>query len=263
MAVPMNFTILRFDRVGSTNTEAAAQARNGAGEGLCVIAFEQTAGRGRRGRAWISERGSGLYFSVVLRPKLEMRFLPLLTLMAGVAVHDTLAEFGVDADIKWVNDLLADEKKIGGILSETIETNAGIAVVVGIGINLRFLTVPDEIAETSTSIEAQTGRQVESDQAAEILTRYLSYFYDILSRPDGQKAIVDQWRRRSTYFSGKDVRVTLSDGSFAGVTCGLEDNGALRVRTADGSIIVVQAGDVERLRSKDAAPAAGRSHNII
>ena len=129
----MNFTILRFDTIDSTNTEAANQARRGADEGLCVIARQQTAGRGRQGRAWVSAKDSGLYFSVVLRPLVEAKLLPLITLMTGVAVHDTLKEFGVDPDIKWVNDVLAGEKKICGILAETVETSTGLAVVVGIG----------------------------------------------------------------------------------------------------------------------------------
>ena len=82
----MNFTILRFDSIGSTNTEALNQAKQGAAEGLCVVADAQTSGRGRHGRTWVSTRDSGLYFSIVLRPKIEIKFLPLLTLMSAVVV---------------------------------------------------------------------------------------------------------------------------------------------------------------------------------
>jgi len=103
----MNFTILRFDTLESTNTEAANQARAGADEGLCILARQQTAGRGRHGRTWISERDSGLYFSLILRPKLDAEFLPLITLMSGIAVYDALEELGLKPDIKWVNDVLA------------------------------------------------------------------------------------------------------------------------------------------------------------
>ena len=85
----MNITILKFDSLDSTNTEAANHARLGADEGLCIVARRQTAGRGRHGRTWASEIDAGLYFSIVLRPTLKMRFLPLITLMAGVAVYDT------------------------------------------------------------------------------------------------------------------------------------------------------------------------------
>ena len=245
----MNFSILRFDSIGSTNTEAANQARQGADEGLCVIAREQTAGRGRHGRAWVSEPDAGLYFSIVLRPTLQMRYLPLITLMTGVAVHDTLKEFGIEPDIKWVNDVLVGEKKICGILAETVETARGLAVIVGIGVNLKSSNFPDEIAGATTSIQAETGKAVEPNELAESLTRYLSYFYDKFNKDGGEQEILQHWQQRSSYFSGKPVRVTMPDTVFEGTTDGLEENGALRVKTADGSVTIVQAGDVERLRN--------------
>ncbi|MGE3467143.1 MAG: biotin--[acetyl-CoA-carboxylase] ligase [Pyrinomonadaceae bacterium] len=245
----MNINILRFDTIGSTNTEAADQARQGADEGLCVIARRQTAGRGRHGRTWVSESDSGLYFSLVLRPRLDPRFLPLTTLMAGVAVYDTLKEVGLDPDIKWVNDILIGEKKISGILAETVETPTGLAVIVGIGINLTSRNFPAEIADIATSVEAETGRRLSGDEIAEPLTRYLSYFYGILHEPDGRQLVLGNWRQRSSYFSGKHVRVTLADGEIEGTTDGLEENGALRVKTANGNTTIVQAGDVERLRT--------------
>ena len=247
----MNINILRYDTLDSTNTETANQAKLGAAEGLCVIAGQQTAGRGRQGRNWVSDPGSGLYFSVLLRPKLAAKYLPLITLMTGVAVHDTLKEYGLKPDIKWVNDILIGDDKISGILAETVETKIGVAVVVGIGINLTSSSFPDEIAETATSIEIETGNLVTSDELAETLTRYLSYFYEILSDEGGTDEIIRQWNSRSSYFSGKHVRFTVNGETFDGVTDGLEENGALRVKTNDGSVTIVQAGDVERLRSND------------
>lgn len=244
----MNITILRFDTIDSTNTEAANQARQGADEGLCVIARQQTAGRGRYGRTWVSDKDAGLYLSIVLRPKIDLRYLPLLTLMTGVAAYDTVKEFGIKPDIKWVNDLLVGDKKIGGILAEAVETPTGLAVVVGIGVNLTSRNFPDEIADTATSIEAETGIRLDADDLAEKLTRYLSYLYGILGDEDGPVAIVNQWRKRSSYFSGKHVSVTLPGEIVHGITDGLEKNGALRVKTIDGSVKIVQAGDVERLR---------------
>lgn len=244
----MNFNILRFDQLDSTNTEAARQARQGAAEGLCVMALQQTAGRGRHGRTWISGKDSGLYFSVVLRPQLTKQSLPLITLMAGVAVHDTLLEFGLKPDIKWVNDVLVGEKKISGMLSELIETANGQAVIVGIGINLRTSALADEIANIATSIGSETHKTVEPEEVAKVLTRFLSHFYDILTGTNGPAEIIEHWRKRSTYFQGKPVCVTLENEMLNGITDGLEDNGALRLRTADGGLRVIQAGDVQRLR---------------
>jgi len=244
----MNITVLRFDSLDSTNTEAANHARIGADEGLCIVARRQTAGRGRHGRTWVSEPDAGLYFSIVLRPRLQTRFLPLITLMAGIAVHDTLKELGLKPDIKWVNDILVDDKKICGILAETVETDAGLAVVVGIGINLKRSNFQPEIADTATSLERELSKNVGADEVITALTPYLSYFYTILDNGSGADEIVQNWRRRSTYYSGKSVRVVLEDGMLEGVTDGLEENGALRIRTLNGSVNIVQAGDVERLR---------------
>lgn len=244
----MNINILRFDSIGSTNTEAANQARQGADEGLCVIARQQSAGRGRHGRTWVSEPDAGLYFSIVLRPKFDVKYLSLITLMSGIAVYDTLKEFGLKPDIKWVNDVLIGDKKISGILAETVDTQSGNAVIVGIGINLKSSNFPDEIAETATSIHAEHIGSVTSDNVEGALTKYLSYWYEILKNDDGPTEIIQNWRPRSSYFSGKAVRVTLPDGVLVGMTDGLEENGALRVKASDGSVTIVQAGDVERLR---------------
>src|SRR4029450_9927902 len=129
------------------------QARQGSDEGLCIVARQQTAGRGRHGRRCASEPDSGLYFSIVLRPKLKREHLTLITLMTAAAVHDTLQELGLKPDIKWADDLLANEKKICGILAETTETDYGLAVIVGIGINLTSRNFPSEIADAATSLE--------------------------------------------------------------------------------------------------------------
>lgn len=245
----MNVNILRFDTIGSTNDEALRQAKAGAGEGLCIVARQQTAGRGRNGRTWVSPPDAGLYFSVVLRPRLDAKSLPLITLMAGIAVHDTLHELGLTPDIKWVNDVLVGEKKISGILAEAAETAAGLVVIVGIGINVTPANFPDEIAETSTSIAIETTRTVTISELEHSLVCFLEYFYRILSDGDGPAQIRDEWRRRSSYFSGKSVRVVLDNGSFSGVTEGMETTGALRVRADDGQLKIVNAGDVQRLRS--------------
>lgn len=264
----MNITVLTYDTIDSTNTEALKQARLGADEGLCIVARQQTAGRGRHGRTWVSEKDAGLYFSIVLRPKLDAKFLPLITLMAGIAVHDTLQEIGLKSDVKWVNDILVNEKKISGILAETTETNEGVAVILGVGINLKCTNFPPEIADIATSLEAvstadgsgrlkPTYTRVKPHATAsgsdmdliESLTGYLTYFYHILIAENGPAEIINEWRRRSSYFSGKAVRVTLQNETITGVTDGLEPNGALRLRKENGTTVIIQTGDVERLRT--------------
>lgn len=246
----MNFNILRFDRIESTNTEAVNQARRGADEGLCIVAREQTAGRGRHGRTWISEKDAGLYFSVVLRPKIEIRFLPLITLTAAVAVHDAIEEiYKIDGDIKWANDIHIGGKKICGILAETCETSKGLAVVVGIGINLKSADFPPEIVEIATSIEVETGKMPDAENLLQNLTRFLAIFYDILQTPQGAKKIRQDWIKRSSYAFGKNVKVWLETETIDGITRGIEENGALRVELDSGEIRVIHAGNVENLRT--------------
>jgi BirA family biotin operon repressor/biotin-[acetyl-CoA-carboxylase] ligase len=245
----MNFTILRFDTIGSTNTEALNQAKQGAEEGLCIVAGEQTAGRGRHGRSWISAKNAGLYFSIVLRPKIEIKFLPLLTLMSAVVVAEVLRElYELKPDIKWANDIHINGKKICGILAEMTDTKKGLAVVVGIGINLTLANFPPELKEIATSIEEETGKKTDAQDILQNLTKQFAKFYRIFSDADGAEKIREEWAKRSSYFFGKSVRVKIENETIFGKTCGIEENGALRVKTDGGEIKVVQAGDVEMLR---------------
>lgn len=258
----MNFTILRFETIESTNTGALNQAKRGADEGLCVVAQRQTAGRGRHGRVWISEKDAGLFFSVVLRPKIEIRFLPLVTLMTAIAVHDTLETlYGLDCDIKWVNDIHVSGKKICGILAETTETSKGLAVVVGIGINLKSSNFPPEIAETATSIEGETLQTPNAETLLQKLTFYLAQNCDILYGANGAEKIRDEWIRRSSYAFGKNVKVVLENEKIYGITQGIEENGALRVELETGEIRIVHAGDVEQLRED--SPRRHEEHKEI
>ncbi len=246
----MNFTILRFDCLESTNTEAINQAKRGADEGLCIVARQQTAGRGRRGRVWVSEKDAGLFFSVVLRPRLEMRFLPLITLTAAVAVHDTLETlYAIDCDIKWVNDIHTSGKKICGILAETCDTPKGLAVVVGIGINLRSSNFPLAIAETATSLEAETNNAPNIEILLQKLTFFLAEYCELLEGTNGAEKIRAEWITRSSYAFGKNIKVVLEKETIYGTTCGIEETGALRVRQDSGEIRIIHAGDVENLRS--------------
>lgn len=249
----MNFTILTFDSLDSTNIEALKQARQGADEGVCIVAQQQTAGRGRHGRVWQSEKGAGLYFSIVLRPNLEMRYLPIVTLMAGVAVHETLSELGVEPDIKWVNDILVNEKKISGILAETTETAKGVAVIVGLGINLRSSNLSPELRETATCLEELKPDAGEKEFPIDVLTNNIFNYYEILKSENGPGSIIEEWRKRSSYYSGKAVTVNLGDRIIDGITYGLEPDGSLRIKKANGRVEIVRAGDVTRLRAANRA----------
>jgi BirA family biotin operon repressor/biotin-[acetyl-CoA-carboxylase] ligase len=250
-------SIIRFESLGSTNTEAASWAMQGSPEGLCIVADEQTAGRGRLERRWVSPKGAGLYCSVVLRPHISQRSLPLITLMTSLAVHDALLEFcGLETDIKWPNDVLADGRKLCGILSEVVETTLGRAVIVGIGINLNKESFSDELTPTATSVESVTGARPDRDQLLDVLLQTFSRRYEVLQGAGGEAATVRHWSKLSTFAENQRVRVENSGQSIEGITRGLELDGALRLETDDGQIHLVRAGDVTAVR-----PAIENSRN--
>jgi BirA family biotin operon repressor/biotin-[acetyl-CoA-carboxylase] ligase len=239
--------VLRFESLPSTNTELARLASEGAPEGVTIVADEQTAGRGRLQRAWSSPKGAGLYYSILLRPTIPQNCWPLITFMAALAVSDALREAGeLETDIKWPNDILSGERKICGILAEAIDTPAGRAVILGIGINLTQNAFPPELANAATSVSEATGRAPDREQILASLLNTLGRWYSTLEVP-GQ--IVDAWSNRSSYAIGKLVQVSNGDDVWQGTTCGVEPDGALRLRMSNGEIKLVRAGDVGSIRS--------------
>ena len=247
---PLDIQLLRFDSLPSTNTEAARQAARGVPEGLCVVAREQTAGRGRQARTWVSPKDAGLYFSIVLRPRLETAQWPLITLAAALAVRAALTEAcALTPDIKWPNDLLADGRKLCGILAEVVETSTGRACVVGIGINLTVHACPPELQPHATSVADVTGTTPDREAILAALVRQLGSRYAQLHEADGATNIIRAWCAASSYTEGKRVRVETGAENFTGTTRGLEPDGALRVETDAGEMRVVRAGDVHAVRA--------------
>jgi BirA family biotin operon repressor/biotin-[acetyl-CoA-carboxylase] ligase len=242
--------ILRFDSIDSTNLEAMRQARAGAPEGVCIVAREQTAGRGRLDRSWRSPKDAGLYFSIILRPRIEKNRWPLIMFMAALAASDALIkECGLRTDIKWPNDLYVDGRKIGGILAEVVDTDGAMAAVVGIGINLFSSVLDETIRDSATSIELETGNKPDPERMLNELLKAISVRYEVLLSPLGQEHTIREWCANSSFAFDRRVRVSLADEVFAGVTRGLEGDGALRVETANGKIRVVRAGDITALRA--------------
>jgi len=250
--------ILRFDSIASTNLEAVKRAVEGASEGLCIVASEQTAGRGRLQRQWISPKGAGLYFSILLRPRIDQSAWPLITLMASLAVHDALLEAcSLRTDIKWPNDILANNRKLCGILAETTETAATgeksdipkRAVILGIGINLTSAALLPDLLDSATSVESATGKEPDLEVVLQALIRALERHYMTLQSSRGLEEIIRAWSERSSYAQGKRISVSNGDVILEGTTRGLESDGALRLETATGEIRLVRAGDVTAVRA--------------
>jgi BirA family biotin operon repressor/biotin-[acetyl-CoA-carboxylase] ligase len=244
-----NPTVLRYDSLPSTNSEVARLALEGAVEGLCVVANEQTAGRGRLGRKWMSPAGAGLYFSILLKPSVEMNKWPLLTLLAAVAVHDALRDTcGLETDIKWPNDIVAGGRKLCGILAETLEADKGRAVILGIGINLSAAAFPPDLRSAAISLEEATSEACDGETILEVLLCSVARYYEIFQTSGGSRQIIDTWCNYSSYAQGKQIRVLVGGEILEGTTRGLEGDGALRVETVDGAIEIVRAGDVTAVR---------------
>ena len=241
---------LHYESLPSTNTEVARLAADGATEGLSIVANEQTAGRGRLQRTWSSPKGAGLYFSILLRPEIPLHSWPLLTFMAAVATGDALiAAAGLQTEIKWPNDLLAGERKICGILSETVDTSTGRAAVVGIGINLTARGYPPALIGVATSVEEETKHPADRESLLASLQEAIANWYEQLVEPEGLQRILKAWIERSSYANGRLVDVVNGNETFRGITRGVELDGALRVETQTKEIRIVRAGDVVNVRS--------------
>jgi len=218
-------------------------------EFTCVIADEQTAGRGRRRRTWLSPPGDGLYLSILLRPAWPSRKIPLLSLMASIVVAETVARYGIAGlDIKWPNDVLANERKLSGILVEgaSVGTEAP-RIVIGIGVNLNHRGFPPELGGEATSLAVECGRPVEPAEFRDQLLVIFAEWYEA-ARRQGEQLIVRRWQELSSYACGKPVTVTLDDEQIIGETAGLTDTGALLVRAREGELRTILAGEVSRLR---------------
>ena len=229
---------------GSTNTDALAAARNAAPHGLVYFADEQQAGRGRGDHAWHSASGEGLYVSLLLRPRIPAVRLPLVPLAAGLAAADAIhAVAGLTVDLRWPNDLLIGPRKVGGILVETHTEGSKVAfAVVGIGINVHQRSFPSDLATPATSLDLEAKRRVSRQSLLVSLLKSLEYETLGLLDPAAGETIPRRVEQASTWIRGRQVEVH-GPQACTGVTAGLDQNGFLLVRTADG-VVTVQTGGI-------------------
>ncbi len=244
-------TVHYREEVPSTNEVAFRLAQDGASHGEVVISEQQTKGRGRRGRVWVSPPGGNLYFSAILRPELPPQRAPELTFVAAVALAQTLREAGAErASIKWPNDLLIDGRKVAGILTElSAEPEQVHFVVVGVGVNLNSPSsaLPPEVAEVATSLQAARGGRVPRALFAAALFTRLEEWLD-LHAEEGFAVVQKAWRGLNCTL-GQEVLVKTEQREFTGVAEDVDAQGALLVRAAHGTERVL-SGDVEQVRAK-------------
>jgi BirA family biotin operon repressor/biotin-[acetyl-CoA-carboxylase] ligase len=243
----MSRRIERFDCVDSTMNIAAKLAAEGCASGTIVVADEQTTGIGRHGRTWVSEKGTGLYASIVLRLPVEARALPVVMLALGLATREAIIELtSLAPDLRWPNDVLVGGRKCAGILAQL----EGDAIVAGIGINVSQTSFPPGLDTPATSL-LLSGARVDREDL-------LTHLADAVDRDctllisEGTSPILRMFEASSSYARDRRVRVEQANGAIEGVTDGLDASGFLMVRQDNGPRITVLAGGV---RSSEPDPS--------
>ncbi len=233
------------EETGSTNEDCKRLAQDGAPGGTLVVADKQTAGRGRRGRTWVSPAGESVCMSLLLRPECAPNQASALTLVMAVAVLEAIEELSPGScGIKWPNDLVMNGKKVCGILTEmSLEKTAIDYVIIGVGMNANQSSFAAEISETATSLFLELGKK--TDRAA-LIGRVLHHFeaaYAVFEKPRDLTGLMERYNH---YLLNKDrqVRVLDPQGEYEGVALGINAEGELLVKKQDGELVAVYAGEV-------------------
>ena len=231
---------------GSTNADLAEAARHGAGEGRVLVAEEQSAGRGRLDRQWTSPACAGLTMSFLLRPALPREQWGTLGLVTAVALEETLkAVCGLNAKLKWPNDVLLDGRKVCGILAQV----EGGAVIVGTGLNVS-LTEEELPVPTGTSLAIAGAAELDRATIAASFLAHLAAVYRSWNEC-GPASVIERWRRNSDTL-GRHVAVSFPNGrKLSGRAVDIDDDGCLRIDPGDGAVETVAAGDIVHLRPQD------------
>ncbi|MCC8025145.1 MAG: biotin--[acetyl-CoA-carboxylase] ligase [Clostridium sp.] len=234
-----------FDETDSTNIRARRLAEEGAPHGTLVVADSQTAGKGRRGRAWTSPKGVGIWMSMVLRPPIKPSDASMLTLVAGMAVvKGVKTSTGLNAMIKWPNDAVLSGKKICGILTEmSTEEECVRYVITGIGINVNVSCFPEEIAEKATSLKEELGENVKRSPVIAAVADAFEEYYDIYLKTCDMSGLKEAYNR---WLVNLNRQVTVLDprGQYRGRALGIDHQGSLLVQKEDGGVETVISGEV-------------------
>jgi BirA family biotin operon repressor/biotin-[acetyl-CoA-carboxylase] ligase len=232
--------VIYYPSLPSTNDAAKKEAQQGAAEGTVIVAGEQTAGRGRMKRGWLSPKGS-IALSIILYP--ELAYLPYLIMVASLGVARCIEKVaGLKAQIKWPNDVLINQKKVCGILIESeLKGKRADYAIMGIGVNANLNPAGfPEIPPTATSLSQELGREVSQLDMVRCLLAEIESLY--LALPAGD-AVYREWRDNLITL-GKKVRLSSEETSYEGIAESVASDGSLLLRQPDGSLIKIVAGDV-------------------
>lgn len=241
--------IFFYEKVASTNTVASNLAEQVA-EGTVILADTQEKGRGRLGRVWVSPPGENIYMSIILQPQIETKDATLITIMAAVASANALRKTtGLNISIKWPNDLIFHERKIGGILTELKTDQKGILFsVIGIGINVNtdIDTFPEDVRKIATSVKKETGKLFSREEiVAEILNEINNWY--IILKAMKREVLLAEWQRLTSTI-GKEVIVVIGQETYKGFAEAIDDEGMLILRLPSGEMKRIHSGDLTVLR---------------
>lgn len=234
-----------YESTGSTNIQAKLLAEEGAPSGTLVVAEQQTQGRGRRGRTWASPAGANLYFTLLLKPDFEPDKASMLTLVMALAVQSAVTEVcGMQAEIKWPNDVVINGKKVTGILTEMSVQGEYIQhVVIGVGVNVKEQEFVPELEGKAASLEQESGRQVSRAVLLEKIMEYFEADYALFVKKLNLSLLMDAYNA-ALVNCGREVRVLDPAGEYTGMAQGINEKGELCVETAGGNLKKVYAGEV-------------------
>jgi len=233
-----------LEQTDSTNAEARRAAVQGAEHGLVITAETQSAGRGRRGRSWVSPAGENLYFSLLLFPEFAQEKAQMLTLTAALAVAQAIREYGIDARIKWPNDVVADGRKLCGILTELgWRPDGRYFVIVGIGINVNQRQFPEEISQTAGSLCLQSQKNMDRSKLLAAVLSAFSSCYDRFCAQQDMSGLMEEYEAILVN-RGRQVRVLDPKGEWTGTAQGINSRGELLVCREDLTVEAVYAGEV-------------------
>ncbi len=239
-----------FETLDSSNLEGKRLlAADPEAAGTVIVCEEQTAGRGRRGRSWVSPPGAGIWTSLILKPQIPPQAASMLTLVAGMAVHRAIGNgFDLQPQIKWPNDILLRNRKVCGILTEmSVEDMEMTGVVIGIGINVTNQAFPEELSEIATSVSLELDRAADAlIDRAELLCRLLrdfEYYYTRFMQTQDLSLLMDEYNA-CCINCGRIVNVIAPDQVYQARAIGIDAQGRLRIRLADGTEKAVSSGEV-------------------
>jgi BirA family transcriptional regulator, biotin operon repressor / biotin---[acetyl-CoA-carboxylase] ligase len=241
--------IFFYNTVGSTNTVALELAEE-TEEGAVVISESQEKGRGRLGRSWVSPPGLNIYMSIILRPRIEPEHATLITILSAVAcTHALRKTTGLAIAVKWPNDLMVSNRKLGGILTEIKTTRKEIVIaVIGIGINVNMEAgdFPEQIRMIATSVKNETGKSFTREPIVSAILNETDRWYRVLHAGQ-KKEIISEWQRLTSTL-GKQVLVTAGQETYTGLAEAIDDGGMLLVRLSTGETKRISSGDLTVLK---------------